>query len=101
MTNCEPKPVPPAEAGPSPEAGKRLLTIPEVARLLGISKPTVERLHAGGKLPAPIRLGRKLVRWDLAELNDWLTRRKRSGDLYDRAEWSAVREAAGRSPVRS
>jgi excisionase family DNA binding protein len=82
-------------------ASKRLLSILEVAHMLGVSKPTAERLHAGGKLPAPIRLLRKVVRWDAVELNEWLSRRKRSGALYDRAEWAAVREAAGRSPVRS
>jgi excisionase family DNA binding protein len=102
-SDCVTAPDPSIDEGQSSVRGigKRLLSLSEVAHLLGVSKPTAERLHAGGKLPAPIRLSRKVVRWDAAELNDWLTRRKRSGDLYDRAEWSAIREAAGRSPGRS
>lgn len=67
----------------------RLIGVDEVAALLGISRTTVERQHAAGKLPAPRRLCRRLV-WDLAELNEWISRPKPDGSLLDRSQWSPV-----------
>lgn len=42
---------------------KPLIAKSEVARLLGVSERTVERLAASGKLPKPIQIGGS-VRWD-------------------------------------
>jgi predicted DNA-binding transcriptional regulator AlpA len=39
-------------------------------QVLGVSRATVHRLRATGRLPEPIRLGR-LVRWRVAELRAW------------------------------
>jgi predicted DNA-binding transcriptional regulator AlpA len=36
-------------------------------QVLGVSRATIQRLRATGRLPEPIRLGR-LVRWRVAEL---------------------------------
>lgn len=35
-----------------------LLTLPEAASFLAISKRTLERLIAGGQFPAPLKIGR-------------------------------------------
>lgn len=43
----------------------------EVAKMLGIGTRTVWRLHSGGRIPAPIRLG-GAVRWRRQELIDWI-----------------------------
>jgi excisionase family DNA binding protein len=40
------------------------LTPADVAKLLSIGVRTVWRMLATGRLPQPIRLSRKLVRWD-------------------------------------
>lgn len=42
-----------------------------VARLLGVSRAHIWKLHSQGKLPSPVRLGRS-VRWDRRELEAWL-----------------------------
>ncbi len=44
-----------------------LIDVREAAELLGIGTRTVWRLHSGGRIPAPIRLG-GAVRWRRAEL---------------------------------
>jgi excisionase family DNA binding protein len=49
----------------------RLLSVEEVAELLGVSKRSVFRLADIQKLPAAIRLGRS-VRWDRFQLEKWI-----------------------------
>jgi excisionase family DNA binding protein len=46
----------------------RLLACREVASLLSVSKRTVLRMSARGELPQPIRLGGKIPRWRLADI---------------------------------
>jgi predicted DNA-binding transcriptional regulator AlpA len=41
------------------------------ARLCGISKASWERLHAAGKVPAPVRLGGRVL-WRLEELRRFI-----------------------------
>jgi predicted DNA-binding transcriptional regulator AlpA len=70
----------------------RLLKIAATAALLGVSTGTVERLHASGRMPAPIRLCRDLL-WDADELNAWLDyARGNGGKPPSRKEWVAVRD---------
>lgn len=42
----------------------------EVAARYGISLSTVKRWTRAGLLPAPIRLGRRVVRWRLSDLQN-------------------------------
>jgi excisionase family DNA binding protein len=49
----------------------KLLTADQLAKLLNISIRTLWRLRAGGKLPAPVRLGGS-VRWRPVEIEAWL-----------------------------
>jgi predicted DNA-binding transcriptional regulator AlpA len=46
----------------------RLLAVAEVARVLGISIPTVWRWSSEGRIPPPLKLGKNVTRWDGAEL---------------------------------
>jgi excisionase family DNA binding protein len=43
--------------------GEHLLTVQEVGRLLRVSKRTVWRWVAQGRLPAPVRYSKTCVRW--------------------------------------
>ena len=52
--------------------GPLLLTVPETARLLRISRNLAYELVARGELPA-VRLGR-VIRIPRSELDDWLER---------------------------
>lgn len=54
---------------PSPEP---LLSVRDVAAVLGCARRTVERLRSAGKFPGPdVRVG-KLPRWRPETLNRWI-----------------------------
>ncbi|WP_337175650.1 helix-turn-helix domain-containing protein [Paludisphaera sp.] len=58
-----------ANLAPSPTP--RLLNAREAAGFLGISVRTIQRLHARGALPTPVKLG-SCVRWDADVLSRWV-----------------------------
>lgn len=49
-----------------------LLTVAEVAELLGCSISFVWRMRRRGQLPEPMRQGTKWTRWRRADLEAWL-----------------------------
>jgi excisionase family DNA binding protein len=49
----------------------RLIDAAEVARRLGLSVRTVRVLQATGRMPAPIRIGRR-VRWQEVVISAWI-----------------------------
>jgi excisionase family DNA binding protein len=51
-----------------------LLSAEEVAEHFGVSKTTIYRLVRDGLFLCPERLGRRLRRWNVAKLNDWIDR---------------------------
>jgi excisionase family DNA binding protein len=55
----------------------RLLSVREVAELLGLGQRTVYRLADAGELPSPIRISR-LVRWRLSDIETYVQRRNNS-----------------------
>ena len=54
---------------------KLLLTVKEVAALLGLSERTVWKLSSCGKIPQPARLGRS-VRWSRKKLEEFVEQMK-------------------------
>jgi len=50
----------------------------EVARTLGISTKTVDRMVGRGKLPKPVALSARCVRFDVIELSAYLEKAKQS-----------------------
>lgn len=50
---------------------ERLLTTREVAALLSVSKRTVQRLTAEGRLPPPVYVG-QIPRWRASELSSFI-----------------------------
>ena len=48
-----------------------LLTVKEVAEMLGLSERTVYRLSDAGNMPRPVKLG-AAVRWRTKELEAWI-----------------------------
>ncbi len=65
-------PVPPPEAKPAP----LMLSADEVAARLQISSRTLWRMVQQGKAPQPIRYNRKLVRWKVADVEEWVRRQE-------------------------
>lgn len=54
-----------------------LLKPSEVSEKLGISKTALPQLRVREKsFPPPIRISPKVLRWDEADIDDWLTKRK-------------------------
>lgn len=49
----------------------RMITINELATILGMSKRTVWRLLSAGEIPEPVRLGGS-TRWPLAQVEAWI-----------------------------
>lgn len=60
-------------ASPVGPASTRLFDSRALADVLGVSERHLRKLHASGKLPAPIRLGRCL-RWSRQLIDEWISR---------------------------
>lgn len=83
----------PVTQAATPRPARQLIDLAAVAARIGVSRATAERMHAAGRLPLPIRLGARLLRWDPAELDEWLAVRGPDGALLDRDEWARHRSA--------
>lgn len=66
---------------PTPKLTPILIGIEVVAEVLGVSVAHVKRLRVSGRIPRPVRLGKRTL-WRAAELDEWC----RSG-CPDRARW--------------
>lgn len=55
----------------APISAALLISADELAGMLGCSPTHVWRMHSGGKLPKPMKLGR-LTRWRDAEVRAWI-----------------------------
>lgn len=70
---------------------KQLVTTKDLAAMLSVSKPTIHRMIASGKLgPRPLRLGGRAVRWRESEIIAWI----RAG-CPGRAQWDAMTKEGG------
>jgi excisionase family DNA binding protein len=58
----------------------------EAAKLLDISKRHFASLHAQGRIPKPISLGRS-VRWSVDELREWL-----AAGAPERSRWEMMKK---------
>ena len=52
-----------------------VVSVREVAELLGVNARTVWRMAQTGAIPAPIRLSERVVRWRLSDLREHLDRK--------------------------
>lgn len=79
------------EAVPLVRSSRRLLPLVvdarRLAKLLCCGLRTVRTWDAAGKLPAPIRIGGRVV-WRVAEIRAWL-----EAGAPDRETWTALRDA--------
>ncbi|MEJ5342974.1 MAG: helix-turn-helix domain-containing protein [Thermogutta sp.] len=49
----------------------------ELAKRLNVSRRTVFRLVSAGRLPQPIRLSKRTVRWQWADVEEFLAKHER------------------------
>lgn len=52
-----------------------LIGLPEVLKLVPVTRHCIWRWHRAGKFPAPVRIGRR-VAWVRAEVDAWIEARK-------------------------
>ncbi len=57
---------------PQPLAGEETLTMDDVARVLRVTRRTVQRRIATGEIPQPMRHGGRLLRWPSKLFRAWL-----------------------------
>lgn len=57
-----------------------LLRRSQVEQAVGLSRATIYRLMADDEFPAPIRVGKRAVRWKAEDLRSWLESRQPTGD---------------------
>ena len=62
-----------------PPTGRTLITIWQVVEVTHISRSTIYVYMETQGFPRPIRVGIRAVRWDLAEVLEWLDKRDRGG----------------------
>ena len=55
----------------------KLITRREVEELTGITRSTIYREMHAGRFPLAVRIGRRSVRWNAAEIVDWVKSRQR------------------------
>jgi len=77
----------PPAARPRRKLSPLVVDARRLARLLSCGVRTVRTLDAGGKLPAPVRIGGRVV-WRTDEIRAWL-----AAGAPDRATWEALRAA--------
>ena len=70
---------------------KLLLSADEAAALLGIGRTHFWGLHSSGRLPMPVRLGRRTL-WVAEELRAWTENRLPNGELMNREQWILFKE---------
>ena len=56
----------------------RILRYPDVQRMTGLSRKTVERRLAAGDFPVPVRLGKRAVGFLSDEVQAWLKSQPRA-----------------------
>ncbi len=82
---------------PTPIAERLTVDAEQLAELLSVSKATISRMDAAGKLPRAVRFSTGCVRWRLETIQAWLAECERAGHVIDRSEWeSLTREGNGR-----
>ena len=54
------------------DEGERLLRIKQVMVILGISRATIYRYVANGKLPSPVKLSVRCVAWKASVIAEWI-----------------------------
>jgi len=53
----------------------RLMRLPEVVQMTGVSRSTIYRWMENGEFPRQISLGANTVAWLVSDVEDWIHRR--------------------------
>ena len=50
----------------------KLVSVAELSAMLGVTQITIARWKKSGVLPPCVRLGRRLIRWRMADIEKWI-----------------------------
>ncbi len=59
----------------------QMLRMEEVIERTALSRSVIYEMMNAGEFPAAVKVGRKAVRWQAGELDEWLANRPRVGDV--------------------
>lgn len=59
----------------TPKPTPKILRLPAVMEMVGVSKPTVYLWIRQGRFPQPLRIGPKASGWLASELDSWIAER--------------------------
>jgi predicted DNA-binding transcriptional regulator AlpA len=78
----------PAPTTPQPPAGGLVLALgaDALGRALGLSRRSIMRLNSAGKVPRPVKLSRRCLRWPVTEIEGWL-----AAGCPNRRTWEQLR----------
>ena len=62
----------------------RLVRLPEVQYLCGLSRTGIYDLIGSGNFPVPVRIGTRTVGWRLSEIQLWIESRPRAAGFLGR-----------------
>lgn len=51
---------------------RRMVSCEHVCERFGVPRQTLMRWVARGEFPAPFRIGRRILRWDAAAVEEWI-----------------------------
>ncbi len=63
-----------------------VVRLKQLTSMLGLSRSTIYVLVSKGRFPVPVRLGTKAVGWRINEIEEWISSRPNSIDLYRRGK---------------
>ena len=58
----------------------RLLRMPTVCEITGLSKSSITKRAAAGTFPAPVKIGERAIAWDAAKVQAWVAEKLRGGE---------------------
>jgi len=68
----------------------KLLRLPTICEICGLSKSTIYKLVAAGSFPAPVQIGVRAVAWDSTQIDLWIEQRLKAPRKLDRSSNGAV-----------
>lgn len=71
----------------SPNAEPLAVDAKQLGAMLCLSTRTIRQLDVSGKLPKPVRIGARSVRWPVDELRAWL-----AAGAPNRVTWETIRK---------
>lgn len=84
----------PKDGRPRSELNQRLaVDARQLGAMLGLSVRTIRAMDAAGKLPRPVRLSGRSVRWIVSEIENWLSCAS-NGEPPNRVTWEAMKANA-------